>query len=291
MFISTPDGRDWFHKAYERGQSGDDPEWASWRWSTYANPHVPDDEVDAAQKDMPERIFKQEYLAEFLDESGGVFEELDTRLFTATYELGAFDGQRPYATGVDFARHEDYRVILTLDRDGRVVHFDRQQHETWPEIHRAVLDVSDRYPGVVAVDASRDNKIVSDLEADGVNVEPVKFSAQRKRELIENLITAIESEELSAPEIPDLRHEMQVFEYDVTRGGNLRYDAPAGFHDDTVDALALANDVRDAAARTNVAKTARSGGGEDYGDSDGDAIREAVDQYRRQQRDVKGGKW
>jgi len=151
--------------------------------------------------------------------------------------------------------------------------------------------VSDRYPGVVAVDASRDNKIVSDLEADGVNVEPVKFSAQRKRELIENLITAIESEELSAPEIPDLRHEMQVFEYDVTRGGNLRYDAPAGFHDDTVDALALANDVRDAAARTNVAKTARSGGGEDYGDSDGDAIREAVDQYRRQQRDVKGGKW
>jgi len=54
MFISTPDGRDWFHKAYERGQSGDDPEWASWRWATYANPHVPDGEVDAAKTDMPE---------------------------------------------------------------------------------------------------------------------------------------------------------------------------------------------------------------------------------------------
>jgi len=73
-----------------------------------------------------------------------------------------------------------------------------------------------------------------------VSIEPVKFSPQKKRELIENLITRIENGELTAPDIGQLRHELSVFEYDVTRGGTVRYDAPEGFHDDTVDALALA---------------------------------------------------
>jgi hypothetical protein len=200
-------------------------------------------------------------------------------------------GEPPYATGVDFARHQDFRVILTLDAGGNIVYYDRDQHETWPQIHREVLTVADEYPGVVAVDASRDNKIVADLEGDGVNVEPIKFSAKRKRELIENLIAAVEAGEVTSPEIETLRTEMSVFEFDVTRGGNVRYDAPEGFHDDTIDALAMAVDVMDDARRTNVATTARKGGGEDYGDSDGDAIAEAVNQYQQQYRDAKGGKW
>jgi len=35
-------------------------------------------------------------------------------------------------------------------------------------------------------------------------------------------------------------NELEVFEYDVTDAGTVRYSAPSGFHDDTVDALALA---------------------------------------------------
>jgi hypothetical protein len=298
MFISTPDGRGWFFDRYNRGQSPDYPEWQSWRWPAYANPHVADSEIDSAKDDIPERVFRQEYLAEFVDETGGVFQGLDETLFTADYSLpiapaheAEGGAQGPFATGVDFARHQDHRVIVTLDSTGRIVYFDRDQHETWPAIQRAVVDVADRYPGVVAVDASRDNKIVADLEAEGVDIEPVKFSPQRKRELIENLITAVENGEVTAPEIDALRTELEVFEYDVTRGGNVRYDAPEGFHDDTVDALALAVDARTHAARTDVATTARAGGRDEYGDSDGDAIAEAVEQYRRSYQDTKGGKW
>ncbi len=292
MFISTPDGRGWFFDRWQRGQSPDYPAWESWRWPTYANPHVDDTEIDSAKEGIPERVFKQEYLAEFVDETGGVFEGLDEHLFTATYELDDFDGDPPYATGVDFARHQDYRVICTLDAGGNVVQFDRAQHETWPEIQERVISVAESYPGVVAVDASRDNKIVADLEAAGVDIEPVQFSPQRKQELIENLITAIENGELTAPEIDALRTEMEVFEYDVTRGGNVRYDAPEGFHDDTIDALALAVDARTHAAKTNVATTARAGASDDTDDSDGARIREAVRQYQEQYRQASGGgKW
>lgn len=293
--ISTPKGRGWFFEFYQRGRSAEWPNYEAFQGPTTENPFINQSDVDTAERELPERVFRQEYLAEFVDETGGVFEGLDENLFTAEWSLPpeglppsetvapdaeGVIAEPPYATGVDFARHQDFRVAVTLDAAGRIVNFERDQHETWPEIHRAVLDISERYPGVVAVDASRDNKIVADLEADGVQVDPVRFSPQRKRELIENLIGAIENEELEAPEIPSLRSELEVFEYDVTRGGNVRYDAPEGFHDDTVDALALAVDARTKAVREGAAATARVGGDDEYGDSDGDALKEAVAQYQ-----------
>lgn len=296
--ISTPKGRGWFFEFYQRGRSEDWPDYEAFQGPTTENPFINQSDVADAKRELPERVFRQEYLAEFVDETGGVFEDLDEHLFTGTYDLpergvdpSAEWVEPPFATGVDFARHQDYRVVVTIDRNGHVVQFDRQQGETWPEIQNVVMGVANRYPGAVAVDASRDNKIVADLEAAGVDIEPVKFSPQRKRDLVENLMAAVEGDELTAPEIDALRTEMEVFEVDVTRGGNLRYDAPEGFHDDAVDALALAVDARKHAAKTNVSRTARQGGGQDYGDSDGDALNEAVENYRRQYESVKGGKW
>lgn len=296
--ISTPKGRGWFFEFFQRGRSEDWPEYEAFQGPTTENPFINQSDVDTAERELPERVFRQEYLAEFVDETGGVFEDLDDHLFTAAYALplppadttdpDAVAAEPPYATGVDFARHQDYRVAVTVDAAGRIVNFERDQHETWPQIQQAVEDIAETYPGVVAVDASRDNKIVADLEAAGVAVEPVRFSPQRKRELIENLITAIENEELSAPEIPALRSELEVFEYDVTRGGNIRYDAPEGFHDDTVDALALAADARTEAARQGAAATARVGEDTDTGKG---PIEDAVAEYQRQYRDATTNRW
>jgi hypothetical protein len=293
--ISTPKGRGWFFEFFQRGKSEDWPDYQHFHGPTRENPFINQSDVADARDELPDRVFRQEYLAEFVDETGGVFRNVGENLFTGSYDLpidpDADWHEGPYATGVDFARVEDYRVTVTLDAGGRIVHFDRGQGETWPQIQRAVEDTFEDFPGVVSVDASRDNKIVGDLEASGVTVEPVKFSAQRKRELIENLIAAVESRELTAPEIDPLRTEMEVFEYDVSRAGNVSYDAPEGFHDDTVDALALAVDARSHAARTDVATTARTGSEQEYGDSDGEALREAVDHYERQYRDATGGSY
>lgn len=246
--ISTPKGRGWFYRWWERGQSSDHAGADSWRAPTYDNPHVPDSEIEAAKHELPERVFEQEYLAKFLDESGGVFDGLDKRLFTGDYELPVppEEAEPPFATGVDFARHQDWRVTITLDSAGRLVYYDRDQHEAWPQIQQEVEDVAGTYEGVVSVDASRDNKIVADLERSGLAINPVKFSTSRKQDLIEDLVARVESGELTAPDsmaIEQIRHELSLFEYEVTPAGNVRYQAPEGFHDDTVDALALASDA------------------------------------------------
>jgi hypothetical protein len=238
MFISTPDGRGLFHDVYQRGQSEDYPAWSSWRWSTYANPHVPDTEVDSAREDIPDRIFRQEYLAEFLDDSGGVFSPQ-----AEPYDPDAADVPGPYRTGVDLARSEDYLAIVTLGGDGRVAHLTRERGLSWPQIQRRVETVHGEYGGPVAIDATRDNKLVADLETAGVDIRPVTFSAQRKQALIENLAAGLEAGDVTPPEDTMLTTELSVFEYETTRAGNVRYGAPEGHHDDTVDALAMAYDL------------------------------------------------
>lgn len=268
--ISTPMGRNWFHDYFQRGQSEDYPDVESWRSPTYENPHVPDSEVDAAREEIPERVFEQEYLAKFLDDSGGVFQGVRENA-VADYDVDAVTGEPPYSTGVDFARHEDYTVIETLDANSQLVNFERFQtggQAAWPQIQTAIERVYEQYPGLVLVDATRDNKIVADLEAAGVDVEPVKFTAPKKRQLIEDLAAAIEQGQITIPDIPQLVSELQIFEYDVTRAGNVRYHAPEGHHDDCVDGLALA---LDGVGRGSVATTTVSidDGGRDGGPTDG----------------------
>ena len=204
-------------------------------------PPSADDAVDAARAGLPGRIFEQEYLAVFRDDTGGV---LDVEDASAAYDPGSTDGTPPYRIGVDLARSEDYLAIVVLDSDGRVPHLTRERGLSWPHIQRRVEQVADQFGGApVGIDATRDNKLVSDLETAGVDIRPVTFSAQRKQALVENLAGALEAGEVTVPEDTSLATELSVFEYETTRAGNIRYGAPDGHHDDTVDALAMAYDL------------------------------------------------
>jgi hypothetical protein len=246
MFISTPDGRELFHDVWSRGQSDDHPQYDSWRWSTYANPYVPDAEIDEAREQVPERIFAQEYLAEFRDDTGGVFDvETATEAYTVPdgHEPPA-DATPPFRVGADLARSEDYLALVALDADGWVTHLTRERGLTWPQIQRRIERVAAAHGDPpVAIDATRDNKLVADLETAGVVVRPVTFSAQRKQALVENLAAGIEAGEVTVPAETMLATELGVFEYETTSAGNIRYGAPEGHHDDTVDALAMAYDL------------------------------------------------
>jgi len=74
LFISTPQGRNWFWRLWMRGQSGD-PEWASWQFPTSSNPYIDPVEIEAARASLPERVFAQEYEADFSLSEGVFFPE------------------------------------------------------------------------------------------------------------------------------------------------------------------------------------------------------------------------
>ena len=242
MIIGTPKGRNWFFHVYERGNSDEYDSWASWRATTYDNPHVENSEVEAAKRDLPERVFEQEYLAKFVDSEGQVFPNPDE--CTRPYTLGV-EGSAPYVTGVDLARTNNYLAVCTLDADGMLVGYRRDRGGSWASAGRTLEQYLAAYPGVCYLDATRDNKIIEDLgrTVRGVQIEPVRSTPQAKQNMVENLAARLETGDIVLPDddaVAQLKSELRVFEYDTTAAGNIRYGAPEGMNDDTVDALALA---------------------------------------------------
>ena len=75
--IGTPKGRGWFYRLWERGNSPDWPEYESFRAPTSDNPFINQSDVQEAKRELPERVYRQEYEAEFIDETGGVFTDVD----------------------------------------------------------------------------------------------------------------------------------------------------------------------------------------------------------------------
>ena len=66
---STPKGRNYFWRLYMLGKDPLYKDWASWQMPTITNPFIDPAEVEDARLLLPERVFQQEYLAEFMEDS------------------------------------------------------------------------------------------------------------------------------------------------------------------------------------------------------------------------------
>lgn len=261
LFISKPyRPRSWFHRFYDYGQSADYPEYASWHATSADNPFLAENPEDK-RGTVPPHLYEREYLAKLPDDGGQVFRDLDDKLFTGTYNVrvqqeydptGEFIGEvmrtpdavtEPVAIGADFARSRDYRVTLGVDAAGELAYFHRSRNESWDGIEDHLRGVYSTYGGVLTPDASRDNKIVSDLAGAGVNLDPVSFSPKTKKQLIETLSLLVETEALTVPDVEaldQLHLELRQLQENVSDGGYTKYHAPDNGHDDCVDAYALA---------------------------------------------------
>ena len=64
LFISTPKGYNHFYELYNLGEEPNS-DYHSWRFSSYDNPYIKKEELDAAKKELTEDTFAQEYMADF----------------------------------------------------------------------------------------------------------------------------------------------------------------------------------------------------------------------------------
>jgi len=77
LLNSTPKGRTYLYQMYQWGLDERFPMWASFQFPTVSNPYIEPGEVEEARGTLPERLFRQEYLGEFLEDSGEVFSNVD----------------------------------------------------------------------------------------------------------------------------------------------------------------------------------------------------------------------
>jgi predicted phage terminase large subunit-like protein len=75
MFIGTPKGRNHFYELYKLGESGKDPEWTAFHYTSYDNPLIPQTEIEAAKRSMSSFAFRQEFMSSFEAASRDLFKE------------------------------------------------------------------------------------------------------------------------------------------------------------------------------------------------------------------------
>lgn len=249
-FLSTPKGLNDFHTLCTRGDDGLRwPDWAHHHAPTSANPFIPAAEIEAARRSLPERVFAQEYLAEFLSDGAGVFrrvlDAIDDSLATRFEAAGPQDGAS-YVIGVDWGRSNDFTVVIVLDvQTGAVVVADRFTGLGYRVQRDRLAAIAQRFQGAPIV-VERNN--FGDVQAEelqrdaqlGQRVRTFTTSNASKAEAIESLALAFEQGAVRLPRLQWLIDELLAFDSERMASGMLRYSAPPGKHDDGVMALAIA---------------------------------------------------
>lgn len=238
LLLSTPRGRDYWYYLCQKHLT--DPEWSHMNASSYQNPYIQPEDIEGMKADMTPRAFSQEVMAEFLDNSGGVFQGIENCIKAGMCNQQPQPGTR-YTMGVDFGRVEDYTVITIFNDEAEQVYHERIRQLDWTLILDRVVAVQKQYNAELWYDAQGLGQPMNDLltERGARKLHPYTMSNQSKMELVTNLAIKMANGDIALQDIREQTDELISFEYFVTPSGNVTAKAASG-HDDCVIALALA---------------------------------------------------
>ena len=246
IFISTPFGKNWFHEQWVKGKetggsfrfiSTDNPYWHT----THLKECTPEycTEWERTKSKLPENVFKQEMMAEFLDDAAAVFRGIKD-IFGPC--LSDVNEARRYVMGVDLAKYRDFTVLTVIDTvTHNVVYWDRFKDLSYVLQKVRIIEVAKRYHARIIIDSTGvGDPISEDIAREGIIVDDFKFSNKSKMQLVEKLSVFIEQKSITIPDNDVLISELECFGYEISEAGNVKYGAPQGLHDDCVMSLGLA---------------------------------------------------
>lgn len=238
-FLSTPNGRNWFWVAYQQAIINKQ-EWQTFRFPTSDNPYIPAEEIEAARLSTPESTFREEWLAEFLEDEGTVFRKVQDAV--DRYKLDYTESKR-VVFGLDWAQTRDFTVIAVMDAvSKRVVHVERFNQISWAFQRGRVAALFDKWKpyAILAELNSIGSPNVEALQSEGYPVTGFLTTNESKGQIIQALALAFERDEITIPNDEQLVAELMSFKAERLASGRWKYGAPDGMHDDCVIALSLA---------------------------------------------------
>lgn len=233
LLISTPNGKNHFYSLFML--DGVNEQYKSFKMTSYDNPFINPKEIDDAKVTLPEHIFRQEYLAEFVDGGSSVFGDLNYQTHT--------NGVRYYG-GLDVARADDYTVLTIYNEAGQMIFIERWRHDTWSNIVKKVADVIDKYNASVYVEVNSIGdpvfEMLKGILRNANSIQPFVTTSKSKQDIIEQLAVANQNKEVSFLPVDWLKKEFDVFSYEYNpKTRNIKYSAPSGFHDDGIISSAI----------------------------------------------------
>lgn len=251
----TPAGRNWFWREFTEAQGRADS--MAWQTPTLGveihgdqlirvphpleNPDISFDEILSLWRTMPEQTFRQEILAEFVEDSGLVFRNV---LQLSTLAPGIPQDGHSYIMGIDWGKYNDFTVCTVIDVTAKQQvacdRFNMIDYEIQKGRVRALNQLWQPIL-IIAEQNSIGDAVMDGLRGDAdINIMGFTMSQGSKQALIEDLAFALERKTLTLLDYEPQTQELLAFQSERLPGGAFRYEAPSGMHDDTVIALALA---------------------------------------------------
>lgn len=281
VFLTTPNGKNWYYKLVTSAQDSSNPLseiTKVWNFPSITSPRQDVETLEILKQSMPSRKFREEYLAEFLSDGGGVFAGVD-RAATTDKLMKPLDGHT-YVCGIDIGRNNDATAITFIDKYTREqVYGERFTNLGTVETVRRIITLLDIWhPEIASVekngvgehlitlikevlrgtldDATLDLIMLgdnigtnSDVIMNGIKLKSIHMDNTKKCYMVERLATDIEygrfhilSENTDYGMIQI--EEMSTYVQKRTANNfNVTYGAQSKTeHDDTVSALYLAYD-------------------------------------------------
>lgn len=239
MYISsTPKSKNWLYDWFLRGKT--DKNYRSFRFSTYDSPYANKDMIQVFKDTLPDKLFKQEIEAEFVDASS-VFNNIGELMVLNRCEE-PIAGQSYYG-GIDIGLINDASVLTILDKDGNMVNYYRWDNVEAPELIEEIVKINDKwkFKSLYIENNNQGLTIYQELKRKIHNLKDFNTNQKSKPEIINNLIHAFNMKSIKVIKDEYLRIELEAFVF-KQRDGKIKFMADNGFHDDCVMSLAIARE-------------------------------------------------
>lgn len=238
---STPLGRNGLWQLYQWGIDDGRKAWRAWQMPSSVNPFIAAEEIAEMRDNMPDLSYRQEILAEFVDDGVAVIRFVDEAV-TDDLPHGP-DSRSTYVAGIDWALTNDYTVCIVVDATtGLCVAVDRFNGVDYAVQRERIAALCRhwRVTSAVGEQNSMGKPNNDELRRMSVPVRDFTTTNASKADIIEELAAAFEHRRIKIPRHAALIDELKALQSERLPGGGVRYAAPDGLHDDCAIALALA---------------------------------------------------
>ena len=238
LFVSTPKGKNYFYNMYCLGNQPN-TNYKSFKFISADNPLANRQLIEEARKSISDAYFRQEYMAEFVDKAS---------VFGGISDVCVSVRQSPqsstsYFMGVDVGMKNDYSVISVIDINGKQVELWRATSIESPEIRKNIIKINNIFKckNIYVEQNGMGAPIISELVyTDKMqNIKGFNTDNKSKSRVISNLVYAINNNEIALINDEQLINEFESFVMEQSDGGQIKYKAENGMHDDIVMATAI----------------------------------------------------
>lgn len=236
LFISTPKGFNHFYDLYNLEHK--DPDFKSFHFTSFDNPHLPVDEINKAKLELTEDRFAQEYLADFRKTEGLVYKEFDREkhLFDDNTRIAVKDT----IAGVDFGFTNPAAVLtikIDLEDNYWLTNEYYQSGKTDAEIadYVSACKFNRVYPDPESPSA------ITELRRRGVNVRDVVKNADSIKNGITKIRELLKAGKLHVhKKCENTIFEFETYSYPDSKDGANDKEIPIKDNDHAMDALRYA---------------------------------------------------